>query len=139
MSKFAALALATDTPRRMPIRHPSTGDVLKDADGNEAYIELVSLSSKRANKVRAGIQQKRIEARVRKITVEDVEQETLAILSACVTGWHLVGLDGAVIGVPCSEADAQELFATEGMRWLAEQATAFAEAAGNFLPPSLTN
>lgn len=139
MSRFARLALDTETPRRMIIRHPATGEPIVDRNGKEAYLELYALSSRRAQKVRAGIQQRRIEARVRRVTVQEAEDEAMAVLAACVKDWHLVGFDGEEIAIAPSEAAAQELFATDGMRYLFEQATLFADAAGNFLPASSTN
>lgn len=138
MSRFAALALDTETPRRMPIRHPATGEVLRDREGREAFIELLSLSSVAAQKARAAVQQRRIEARVRRVTVEEAEQEAMHVLAACTKAWHLVGLDGAAIDVPCSPEAAHELYTTPGLRFVADQATVFADAAGNFLPASST-
>lgn len=139
MSRFAKLALDTETPRRMTIKHPATGEPMVDSTGAEAYLDLYSLNSRRAQKVRAGIQQRRIDARMRRVTLQEVEEEALAILAACVAGWHLVDLSGETIDVALSEAAAQELFSTDGMRYLVEQATVFADTAGNFLPTSLVN
>jgi hypothetical protein len=138
MSRFAALALATEEARRMPIRHPATGDVMTDADGAEAYIDLLSLNSAPAQKARAAIQQRRIDAGMRRVTLDEAEAEALTVLAACTKGWHLVGLDGQAIPVPCDAAAAQELYTTPGLRFIADQATRFADTAGNYLPASLT-
>lgn len=139
MSRFAALALATEEARRMPIRHPATGEVMKDADGTEAYLDLLSLSSAAAQKARAAIQQKRMDAGVRRVTLDEAEAEAMTVLAACTKGWHLVGLDGQAIAVPCDPAAAQELYTTPGLRFIADQATRFADTAGNYLPASSTN
>lgn len=138
MSRFAALALDTETPRRMLIRHPGNDEVLRDAEGREAFIDLLSLSSTPAQKARAAIQQRRIEARVRRVTVEEAEQEAMQVLAACTVAWHLVGLDGSAIDVACTPDAAHELYTTPGLRFVADQATRFADAAGNFLPGSST-
>lgn len=138
MSRFARLALDTETPRRMTIRHPATGEPLRDDQGREAYLDLLSLSSAVAQKARAAAQQKRIDQRLRRVTIEDTEAEAMSVLAACTRGWHLVGLDGAEIVVPFSAEAVAELFTTPGLRFVAEQATAFADAAGNFLPGSST-
>lgn len=138
MTRFSRLALATEEARRMPIRHPATGEVMKDAAGNEAYLDLLSLSSAAAAKARAAIQQRRIEAGVRRITIEDADAEGMTILAACTKGWLLVGLDGVAIDVPCDATAALELYSTPGLRFIAEQATRFADTAGNYLPASST-
>ena len=138
MTRFAKLALATDTPRRMTICHPATGEPLVDAEGRSAFLDLLALTSAPAQKARNAIQQKRIDARVRRVTVAEAEDEAMSVLAACTKGWHLVGLDGAHIDVECTPAAALELYTTTGMRFLAEQATIFADNAGNFLPGSST-
>lgn len=136
MSRFAALALDTEAPRRMPIRHPVTGDVMKDAHGAEAFIDLLSLTSSAAQKARAVVHQRRIDAGARRVTLAEAEAEALTVLAACTKAWHLVGLDGSSLDVPCTEAAALELYSTPGMRHITDQATAFADRAGNFLPAS---
>lgn len=138
MSRFARLALATEQPRRMTIRHPATAEPLRDASGAEAYLDLLALTSAAAQKARNALQQKRIEQRVRRVTAEEVQAEAMTVLAAVTKGWHLVGLDGEPIDVPCTEAAALELYTTPGMAFIVEQATAFADAAGNFLPGSST-
>ena len=138
MSRFAALALDTETPRRMMIRHPATGAVMRDAEGREAYLDLLSLSSATAQKARSAVQQKRIDSRVRTVSLTDAVQEAMHVLAACTKGWHLVGLDGAALDVPCTPDTAHELYTTPGLRFVADQATDFADAAGNFLPGSST-
>lgn len=138
MTRFASLALETDKPRRMVIRHPATGEPLTDEHGAEAFLDLLSLSSEPAQKARNRVQQRRIESRQRRVTVEEAEAEAMQVLAACTVGWHLVGLDGRVIAVPCDRDAALELYTTPGLRFIAEQATQFADAAGNYLPGSST-
>jgi hypothetical protein len=138
MSRFAALALDTETPRRMTIRHPSTGEPLVDQDNTEAFIDLLSLTSAPAQKARNRVQQRRIESRQRRVTVEEAEAEAMQVLAACTVAWHLVGLDGKALPVPCDKDAALELYTTPGLRFITEQATAFADAAGNYLPGSST-
>lgn len=139
MSRFAALALDTETPRRMTIRHPATGEPLVDAAGVSAFLDLLSLTSAPAQRARNRIQQRRIDSRARRVTVEEAEAEAMQVLAACTVGWHLVGLDGSVIDVPCSPEAALELYTTPGLRFVADQATIFADNAGNFLPASSTS
>jgi hypothetical protein len=139
MSRFARLALDTDTPRRMTIRHPATGEPMVDAAGREAFLDLLSLSGTAANKARARAQQRRIDNRVRRVTVEEAEAEALQVLVAVTKGWHLVGLDGEAMDVPFTPEAAAELYAEPGLRFITDQATLFADTGGNFLPSSSTN
>lgn len=136
MSRFATLALATEEARRMPILHPATGAVMVDRAGNAAYLELYSLSSEPAQKARAAIQQKRIDAGMRRISIEEADREAMTVLGSCTKGWHLVGLDGEAIPVPCDPSAALELYTTPGLRFIADQAARFADTAGNYLPAS---
>lgn len=138
MSRFARLALDTETPRRMAIRHPATGEPMRDVQGREAYLDLLSLSSAAAQKARSAVQQKRIDARVRTVSLDEAVQEAMHVLAACTKGWHLVGLDGEAIDVPCTPDAAHELYTSPGLRFVADQASTFADAAGNFLPGSST-
>jgi hypothetical protein len=138
MSRFASLALDTDTPRRMTIIHPKTREPMVDRDGVEAFLDLLALTSAPAQKARNRIQQRRIEARQRRVTVEDTEAESMEVLAACTVAWHLVGLDGAHINVPCDRDAALELYTTPGLRFIVDQAITFADSAGNYLPGSST-
>lgn len=138
MTRFAAMALDTETPRRMTIINPATRAPLIDHDGREAYMEILSITGPAAQRARADIQQRRIDQRTRRVTVEESEREALAIVAACVRGWYLVGFDGSAVAEPYSPAAAVELLSDPAMRWLADQALAFADSAGNFLPGSST-
>lgn len=138
MSRFASLALDTETPRRLLIRHPATGEPLVDFTGAEAFIDMLALTSAPAQKARNRVQQRRIESRQRRVTVEEAEAEAMQVLAACTVAWYLVGLDGQHIPVACDRDAALELYTTPGLRFIAEQATVFADSAGNFLPASST-
>jgi hypothetical protein len=134
MSRFARLALDTDTPRRMPIRHPATGEVMVDAEGREAFLDLLALTSAAANKARAKAHQRRIDNRVRRVTAEEADAEGISVLAAVTKAWHLVGLDGVAIDVPCTPDAALELYSTPGLRFIADQAMLCADAVWHALP-----
>lgn len=136
MSAFAGLALDTETPHPMPIRHPATGEVMRDGLGREAFLSLLSSTSIAAQRARATVTQRRVDAGVRRLKQEDVERDAIEVLAACTKGWHLVTFGGQSLDVPFSESAAIELYGTAGMRYLLDQATAFADSAGNFLPTS---
>lgn len=133
MSKFAALALAVDKPQRMVIVHPFTGQPLRAPDGTEAYIDLYSGDSEIARRHSRTVQQRRIDMRRGgKVTVEEIEAETVELLAALTAGWMLVGLDGQPIEIPYSEQNARDLYAEPGLAWLREQVNAFAGDRANF-------
>ena len=74
----------------------------------------------------------------RRVTLEEAEAEAMQVLAACTVAWHLVGLDGKALRVPCDKDAALELYQTPGLRFITDQATDFAAAAGNYLPGSST-
>jgi hypothetical protein len=140
MSKFDALALAVDKPARLLLQHPKTGLPLKDKEGKEAFIDLLSSDSDTARKQQHANANKRFAQRVRRpLTSEELDAENIDILAALTVGWHLVGLDGEALAVPFSTENAKELYAAPQLAWVREQAQAFAESRANFAKASSTN
>lgn len=139
MSKFKGRGFAVNDRAIMPIRHPSTNAPMVDAAGKEAFLCLGSVHGEQARRTRQAIQQKRIDARVRKVSLEEAERETAEVLSSVVYNWHLVDPLGEVIDVPCTPANALDLFQTDEFYFIFEQAHAFADNAGNFPPTSSTS
>lgn len=137
MSKFAALELAVEQPARMTIYHPFKNQPLCDAEGNEAYIDLLSSDSAAAVAFARKTTNQRLSARVRQqMTAEEMEAERTELLATLTKGWRLLGLDGAPIDVPFTFAAARELYATSAMAWLRDQVDAFAASRANFKPAS---
>lgn len=133
MTKFAALALATDAPVRMVIRHPGTGEPLTDEAGEPAWIDLYAMDSKAGLTQQRAARNRRLQSRARKINAEDLEQEGIDLLAALTAGWRLLGLDGTPLDVPCSRANAAELYAEPALAWIREQVDVFVADRGNFL------
>ena len=134
MSKFDALELAVDQPSRMTIHHPVTGQPLKDSEGNDAYMDLLSLDSDKAKAYERKLNTSRLAQRVRQsITAEQLEAEHVARLACLCTGWRLLTLDGSPLEVPHSEQNASELFSNNRMAWLKEQVEAFLATRANFM------
>jgi hypothetical protein len=136
MSKFSGLALAVEKPQRMTILHPVTKKPLKDAKGNEAYLDLFSSDSDLARKHDRTVVKNRLSGGGRKITPEEIEAATPDRLAALTAGWRLVDLTGLPIDVAFSHDNAKELFSDPAMTWLRESALIFTEDRGNFLPAS---
>lgn len=133
MSQFAALAVKADAPSRMIIMHPATGEPLLGADGEPAWIDLHSTDSPAAQKHQRAAQNRRLQSRARKITAEELESEGVDLLATLTAGWRLLGLDGAVLDIPCTRANAAELYAEPAAAWIREQVNMFAADRGNFL------
>lgn len=134
MSRFAALALPIDEPGRMTIMHPVTGQPLRDADGAEGYLDLLSNDSLKAQAFDRKLTTQRLARRNRAttLTAEEIDAESTDRFAALTAGWYLVGLDGAPIAVDFTEAAARELYAAPAMLWLREQVAAWQANRANF-------
>jgi len=140
MSRFASLALDTETAKRLFLRHPVTGEALHDEEGKPGYIDLLAYSSKAARAKAMEIARQRLdngENLNQRLTPEQQETHQIAMLAACTRGWHLVGLDGKAIDISFNEQSVVELYSEPGAWYLFSQADAFANNLGNFLPASL--
>ena len=133
MSRFAALAVQADAPARLHVLHPATGQPLLCAAGEPAWIDLHSMDSKPAHDYQRALRNRRIASRARKVTAEELEAEGVGLLAAVTAAWRLVGLDGAVLDVPCTRDNAAELDAERSLGWLREQVDGFVGDRGNFL------
>ncbi len=122
MSKFSGLELGVDEPHRLVLVNPVTRQPMRDAKGNEAYIDHYSSDSEIARKHQRAIQRRRLAMRGRaKITPEELEAESSDILAALTAGWYLVDLKGNVIDMPFSQENARELYSNPAVGWLREQ------------------
>lgn len=131
MSKFAGLALATDTAQRMSIIHPGTRQPLRSPGGEEAWIDLHSIDSKPWRTTVRAQQDRRMRTRGRP-SAEEIDSDTTELFAAVTVGWRLFTLDGEPIDVPCSATNARELYAMPELSWLREQVDAFVADRGNF-------
>lgn len=132
-AKFAGLALDTETPGRMTIRHPKTNLPLKDAEGNEAYIDLLSSDSEAAVKAKRAITNGRLAMRNRgKITSERLETESTELLASLTKEWRLLALDGSPVDLSCNHQNAIDLYSNPKMAWLREQVDEFTSDRANF-------
>jgi hypothetical protein len=130
MSKFAAMELAVEQPSRMTIRHPTTGQPL------DGYLDLLSFDGEAARQYDLDISRKRVQQRVTRVTPEMLEEEAIGRLAALTAGWKLCGLDDSPLDVPFNPKNAAELYASNGMKWLREQAAVWMADRANFTAAS---
>lgn len=138
MSKFAALAAKVSDTHRVELIDPATDDFITDKSGKRAYIDVLSTESEagRAFDAEARARWRRAAMKSRTGIPDDVDQmeENQRKLARLTKGWHLVDpATGDVIDVPCTEANALELYSEAGMDWLFRQVIAEAANAGNFM------
>lgn len=137
-SKFAALAANVADTFRVELIDPITDAVLTDAQGNPAYIDVLSTDSEagRAFDREARARAVRSARKSRSGMPDDVDQleENQQKCARLTKGWHLVDPHTrAPIDVPCNPANAAELYSEPGMNWLFVQVFAGAANPGNFM------
>ena len=144
-NKFAGLGLEVETPQRLTLLHPRDRVPMKDSNGVEAYIDLISADSPEAKKHERFVAQRRIDiasqrqgrrAAPVKLQVATMEAENIDLLAMLTKGWHLVTLDGATLTVECNFANARELYEAPALAWLTEQVDAFVFDRANFVKAS---
>jgi len=131
MSKFGNLsgAVDSDLPRQMEVANPFTGLPLASADGKKATISLYSADSKIAQAFERKLLDARALSKV-KITASAVETEMLMRAAELTAEWALVDLDGAVLDVPCTQANAVDLY--KELPWVYEQVLDFTRSRNNY-------
>lgn len=133
-SAFAGLSLDVDKPVRIPIPHPVTEAPLKDKEGKEAYLEMISGDSATAEKIRKDVRAKR--QRSRNPDKIDYEAEDIDLLAALTKGWYLVDFDGNPIDVKCTPETVATLYREPETLWLRDLANKAAGDRGNFVKAS---
>ena len=143
--KFGSLSIDVVTPSRMFIELPD-GSMIKDNQGREAYIDFLPLDSEPGRKydqeqnrefVRKGFRQRsKAEQRAEIESLDTIKIESDK-LTALVTGWHLVDIDGTVLTEPAfSKDNAHAMFMDPGMGWLRRQCWTFVSSERNFMKGS---
>lgn len=157
--RFAAAALPVDEPGRLTLLHPGLMTPIRDADGHEAYIDLLPDDSTRMRAferkltsqgvhVRNGLMALSAEERAARF-YDIQEDEGAKRLAAATVGWCLIfpteGFDWGTAVEPAhfrvfdcefTEAAALDLYSTRGAAWIRDQAFAFRSARVNFMKGS---
>lgn len=128
---FEELALPIGQ-EKMPIRHPVSGDVLKDSEGNEAYVALLHSDSKEGIEARRNIFNKRLRSKAKR-TLDDLEEESAQLVAALIVDWHLVTLDGKVFDLEPTAANKISFLKEPNVRWIKDQIDRYAGDLENFL------
>lgn len=139
MSVFAGLEVEVDSPSRLFLQHPGTGQPLRNAEtGEEAWIDVLSSDSDVAQKHNRESMNRRIKRRAQKITAEEMEAEGVELLAKLTRGWSLVDLAGKPIAVPFSEVNARALYSKPSLSWIKRQVDQFSADVGNWTPGNST-
>lgn len=129
-----ALAIDVTASVNVPLYNPGNRQALRDADGKEAFISLVSLDSPDVQRVQKASIDKRLKMRGRAtLTSSELEAERAEILVAATKGWFLVGLDGTALPVAFSEAVARQLYTDARFAWVREQVNEALDDRATFL------
>jgi len=145
MGKFSGLGINVSTGVKMTILHPVTMEAIKDKDGKEAYLELLSDDSRQAlqavrklSKKSFAKQRRRNDQKVEEAVDDLIESQVEKIVS-CLTGWYIVDFKGNPVDVPFSEDSAREFLSDPELAWVRNQALVFVADAGNFIKASSPN
>lgn len=119
----------------LEVRHPTTGAVLVNGDGRSVTLTLAGMDSQRAKKAEAAALNRRLKMGGRRsssVTAEELNNDTLEVLSSITLGWSGFVVDGKELEVNLE--NARRLY--KQWHWLREQAQAFVEDRANFLKTS---
>jgi hypothetical protein len=129
-----ALAVDVSHAAKITLLNPKTRQPIRDADGKEAYIEVVSLDSPEVQNVQKAAINKRLKMRGRAtVTADEIEAERAETLVAATKGWYLVTLDGAPMGVAFDAPTARVLYTDARFAWIREQVNEALDDRATFL------
>ena len=119
-----------DDGAEMQLRHPGTDAVLTQDDGKAITITLAGSDSDRYQRAQRAQANRRLNAGVRrKLTIEELESDTVELLVACTIKWDGIKVGGKVLD--CTTDNARKLY--RDYQWIREQANAFIGERANFL------
>ena len=134
MNTLDSMALNAETPTKVVLINPATDTPIRDKDGKDAYLMMMSADSKVAQDHRRKATTKQLKKRDRtKTTAEEVEESNIELLAALTTGWYLVNFDGEPVEYEFSVGNARALYSRSDFTWIKEQADAGAGDRGNFM------
>lgn len=145
-NKFGSLtgtASAAET-YRVEIVDTVTEAVLRDVTGKAAYIEVLAADGDvgRAfdKEQRAVMFRKARKSRNGIVEDDDQFEQNIAKCARLTKAWHLVDpISRQPLDVPCTEANAIELYSAPNMGWLFMQPWVAANNAANFIKRSATS
>ena len=139
MSKLAKLAADVDKASRCYLYVPTGGrPPLASPDGHHAWVDVLSLDSAAAAAQRRSTALARLDKRAARISLEDLEAEQAEMLAVLIVDWHLIGLDGQAIDVPCAPETRRELVTEPTFAWIRRQLEEHVSDLGNFMRATTT-
>lgn len=114
------------------LRHPITDDIIKDKDGNPAWIELYPKESAIGRRVERKIIDNRLKSKSKNVTTASIEESAVEMLCALTKGWYLVKGDGTPAEYECDEETKRKFYSDDSLRWIRDQVDAFVLDLSNF-------
>lgn len=139
MSNPFADLVVPDTTSRMTIMHPFNGQPLRDAEGNEAWIDLLHLHGTIGRGHDREVTDRNIRPGAAPVTTEMAQADFSEKLARITKGWRLLTIDGALMEIECTPAACRFLYADDGPTWLRSQVVNYASSLANFRRPSSTS
>jgi len=136
-SKFASLSANVTEAYRMPILHPKTWLPIKDQEGKEAFVEVMSADSevgRTFDREQAEAVSQRIFSGTLRSAPLNEESRQIARLAALTRGWYLIDMAGVPIDFPFSRDNAIAFYSDPGVAWITRQVTAASNEIANFMP-----
>jgi hypothetical protein len=129
-------ALALDVSIAVPVTllHPKTRQPIRDENGVEASISIVSVDSPEVQRVNKMALNKRLKVRGRvTMTADELDAERAETLVAATKAWHLVSLEGKVLEVPLTEQTARAVYTDPRFAWIRDQVSEALDDRATFL------
>lgn len=129
-----ALAIDVTQTVKVSLLNPKTRQPIRDVDGNESYIELVSLDSPEVLAVQKAAINKRLKMRGRAtVTADEIEAERAETLIAATKTWNLISLDGKPLNVELTPVTARTVYTDARFAWIREQVNEALDDRATFL------
>ena len=134
---FAGMLLNTEASTKVVLKLPN-GTTLKDVDGKEAYICVLSTDSKKATALRQASRDKRLAGE--KSSAAQIDEDANDVLAQLTTDWYLVALDGKpIVGedqkpLPCTTDNAKVLYSLLSASHWTDQVKIASGMRENFMP-----
>jgi hypothetical protein len=136
LTQFDTVSLS-ESGVSMELRHPGTGEVLKQPSGETVSITLAGPDSERcrAQAHLAGKKRAEIFTSGRKtLSNEELDREEVEMLAAMTIGWQGVSLSADGADLPCTKENAAEVY--RRFPAFRQQAQRFVDARANFMKAS---
>jgi hypothetical protein len=125
---------AAEDGATLEVRHPATGEILTQDNGEPITITLAGTDSDRFRKAQRANNTRRLR-NPRQLDGDDIERDGLNSLVLCTLAWSGIALDGQELD--CTPANVRQVY--QRLPWLREQADRFVSDRANFLKGSSLN